>query len=170
MKDEIKKLGAPAFAMIEAMLASVIMAVAVAAALATACSSATYQLHAAEHARAEALANDLCSEIMYQAYRDPSTTSTTTLGTEPGERTNIRADFNDVDDYNGWKASPPQNKDGTVIPNTTGWTRSVVVSWVTMSAPTVTSTTATGVKRVVITVTNGAGTKVTRTFLRTDHS
>ena len=158
-----------AFAMVEAMLASVIMAVAVAAALSTACSTATYQLHAAQHARAGALAEDLVAEIMYQPYQDPFQ-PTTTLGTEPGERTTLRADFDDADDYNGWTESPLQNKDGTVIANTTGWTRSVVVNWVTMADPTVTSTTETGVKRIVVTVTNGSGAKITRTFLRTNHS
>jgi MSHA pilin protein MshD len=158
----------PGFAMVEAMLASVIMAVAVTAALSTACSTATYQLHAAQHAEAGALADDLVSEIMYQPYQDPSL-PTTTLGTETGERTTLRADFDDCDDYNGWTESPLQNKDGTAIANTTGWTRSVVVNWVTIADPTVTSTSETGVKRVVVTVTNGSGSKVVRTFLRTNH-
>jgi MSHA pilin protein MshD len=157
------------FAMVEAMLASVIMAVAVAAALSTACSTATYQLRSAQHARAGALADDLVSEIMYQAYQDP-VYPTTTLGPDTGERTTLRADWNDCDDYNGWTESPLQNKDGSAIANTTGWTRSVVVNWVTVADPTVTSTTETGVKRIVVTVTNGSGAKVVRTFLRTNHS
>ncbi|HEY1686780.1 MAG TPA: hypothetical protein VGG19_18610 [Tepidisphaeraceae bacterium] len=159
----------PGFAIVEAVLATVIMSVAVAAALATACSTATYQLHAAQRARAGALVDDLVSEIMYQAYQDP-VYATTVLGPDTGESNGTRSLFNDCDDYNGWSESPLHNKDGTVIANTSSWTRSVVVNWVTMTNPTVTSTTETGVKQIVITVTNGAGVKVIRTFLRTNHS
>lgn len=151
------------------MLACVIMAVIVAAALQTACATSTYQIRAAQHARAGALADDMVSEIMYQAYQDP-VYPTTTLGPDSGETNGTRSAFNDCDDYNGWTESPLTNKDGTAISNTTGWTRSVVVNWVTIADPTVTSTSETGVKRITVTVTNNKGAKVVRVFLRTNHT
>ena len=69
------------------------------------------------------LADELMSEIMQQPYSDPD--GSNTFGHESGEATSPRSAFDDVDDYNGWNVSPPQYRDGTVIPNRTGWTQHV---------------------------------------------
>ena len=43
------------------------------------------------------------------------------FGHEIGEATTSRASCNDVDDYNGWTETPPQNQDGTSMSNLSGW-------------------------------------------------
>src|SRR6476660_1423584 len=54
---------------------------------------------------AAGLADELMSEIMMQPYSDPDGASV--FGHESAESTSPRSAFDDVDDYNGWNASPP---------------------------------------------------------------
>jgi len=63
-----------------------------------------------------------------------------------------RADWDDVDDYHLWSASPPQDRSGTPLPNLTDWQRDVVVEWVDPSNPSVTVGSDQGVKRITVTV------------------
>ena len=73
------------------------------------------------------------------------------FGLESSESTGSRADFDDVDDYNGWTASPPQRRDGTVIPQLDGWGRTAQVGRLdpVLLDPTGVET---GVKRIRVTV------------------
>ena len=59
----------------------------------------------------------------------------------------------DVDDYDGWSGSPPEYKDGTVIPDLDGWARHVTVAWVKATDLSLTSGSETNVKRITVTVT-----------------
>lgn len=111
------------------------------------------------------LASGLMSEIMALAYQDPFL-PTIALGPEAGESTTSRANWNDVDDYNGWTESPLQNKDSTVIPNTVGWTRSVVVTWVSSGNPTQISLVETGCKCITVTVKHNGVVVATRVCLK----
>ena len=45
----------------------------------------------------------------------------TVFGRESGESAIAPSAFDDVDDYDGWNASPPQYRDGTTIPDRTNW-------------------------------------------------
>jgi type II secretory pathway pseudopilin PulG len=92
------------------------------------------------------LADELMSEIIQQPYSDPD--GSNFFGHEAGEATSPRSAFDDVDDYNTWNVSPPQYRDGTVIPNRTGWTQQVQVTRVLPSDPTQTSNTEQGAKRI----------------------
>jgi hypothetical protein len=114
------------------------------------------------------LAEQLMTEICQNAYKDPA--GGTTFGPESGETTNpaSRNLFDDVDDYNNWTESPPQNKDGTTIPNFTGWTRTVAVAFINPSTMAV-SGTDTGVKRVTVTVTDPRGAVTTLVGLRSSN-
>jgi len=58
-------------------------------------------------------------------YADPN--QTPGFGREPTESAINRADFDDIDDYDGWKASPPQTKDGQAESDCDGYVRSVIV-------------------------------------------
>ncbi len=120
---------------------------------------------AADQRRAWDLAQALMSEILEQQYADEEdmallqqvvlglgTPITVTLGLDLGEPASTRAPFDDIDDYHGWTASPPQEKDGTVLSNLTGWTRSVAVATVQHSKPTVVSSQDDGLKRITVTV------------------
>ncbi len=76
---------------------------------------------------AQRLATDLLAEIAMLPYEDPD--GSIKFGPEDNEAPNptTRADFDDIDDYDGWTASPPQKKDGQTEPDCASYTRSVIV-------------------------------------------
>ncbi|MDY6843556.1 MAG: type II secretion system protein [Thermodesulfobacteriota bacterium] len=55
------------------------------------------------------LVQQMTEEIKSQNFEE----AIDTFGLEEGESDTSRQDYDDVDDYNGWSASPPQRKDGT---------------------------------------------------------
>src|SRR6185503_8641398 len=110
------------FTLIEAVIATVIVAVMLAAALQTVAVSARTQGKSSDASRGAALAAGLMAQLYVDSGALPL------FGHEVGEVTTNRSACNDVDDYNGWTESPPQNRDGTTISNYSGWTRSVVVA------------------------------------------
>jgi hypothetical protein len=97
-----------------------------------------------------ALADALMAEIVQLPYEDP--TQTVVFGREAGEAASPRSGFDDVDDYGGWDQSPPQFRDGTVIPDRTLWRERVQVRRVSPSDPSQGSSTDQGTKliRVII--------------------
>jgi prepilin-type N-terminal cleavage/methylation domain-containing protein len=99
---------------------------------------------------ANGLADELMSEIIQQPYSDPD--GSATFGHESGESSSPRSAFDDVDDYNGWTASPPQYRDGTDILNRTNWRQRVAVTLVSPTNLTQTSSTDQGVKRIRVTI------------------
>ena len=99
---------------------------------------------------AAGMADELMSEILMQPYSDPDGSSV--FGHESGESFITRADFDDVDDYNGWNASPPQYRDGTTIPDRATWKQRVVVSRVVPSNPSQTTGTEQGAKQIHVTI------------------
>lgn len=66
-----------------------------------------------------------------------------------------RADFDDIDDYNNWSASPPEDREGNAYADLTGWTRSVMVAWVEPDEPTQVAPLTRTAKRIVVTVSRG---------------
>lgn len=100
------------------------------------------------------LAESLLNEIRDLPYEEPDDLGSI-LGIELGEAADDRTTFDDVDDYDGWSANPPVQSDGTAIPGTDRYTRSVAVTWVDLAAPKSTSTTETGVKRITVTISTG---------------
>ena len=105
------------------------------------------------HARGATLAQDLMAEILVQAYQDPDAASGN-LGLDASDSDlGNRSTFDDVDDYSGWTASPPQDKDGTVMSDLTGWKRNVTVVYANPSDIMQSVVTGTGIKRIVVTVT-----------------
>jgi hypothetical protein len=90
-----------------------------------------------------------------------------TWGPESPEQSNVRADWDDVDDYDGWSASPPEAKDGTELTEFTGWSRAVTVEYVAPAKPgTVAVGGDQGVKRVTVVVTDPRGAQTTLVGLR----
>ncbi len=91
------------------------------------------------------------------------------IGPEADEGTSNRADFDDVDDYDGWTATPPQEKNGTELAEYDGWTRSVTVEYVDPLSPGNTAiSTDSGAKRITVTVTDPRGAKTSIVSVRTD--
>jgi type II secretory pathway pseudopilin PulG len=112
------------------------------------------------------LADELMSEILQEAYEDP--TQTPTLGRESGEPATPRSAFDDVDDYNGWSQSPPQYRDGATIPNRINWTHRVEVRRVTPANPTLNSATEQGAKRITVTIEYDGEVLAEQIAVRTD--
>ena len=114
-----------------------------------------------------AYADNLMEEIVSKEFEDPDLASGS-FGTEEG----IRADYDDVDDYDGSSNSPPRHFDGTLLDEYDGFTRSVVVENVTVGDPDPTVAEPDGsteFKRVRVTVawTGARGGEVTISTLRT---
>lgn len=113
--------------LLECVAASLILAVIAVAAVRAAAGAAATQAASSRSVTATLLAQSLLSEIERTPYIDPSKPAT--LGRDAGESASNKTAFDDVDDYDGWSESPPQDANGNAIPNTTGWTRKVSVIW-----------------------------------------
>ncbi len=117
--------------------------------------------------RGALLARQLLAEILQQSYEDPEGPSGT-LGLDAGEAAVNRLDFDDVDDYDGWFASPPQAKNGTPESDQVGWSREAAVAWVNPADLGQVSVVETKAKRVVVTVKHNGMTMAQLTAVRTD--
>ena len=138
--------------LVEAVVSMIIVSVMLVAALNTIGVSRTSQRKTGERSRGVLLAQQLTAEILQQNYEEPD--DTPTLGREPSESGGDRANYDDVDDYDGWKSAPPEEKDGTQMPNLDGWERSVTVVWVNPADLGQLSVTDTKTKRITVTVTH----------------
>lgn len=103
------------------------------------------------------LADDLMSEILEQDYADP-VDGPDSFGLRADESaTADRTLFDDVDDYDGWSATPPQRADGTAMSQLPDWERLAEVFWVDVSDPSQIVAGNQGAKRIRVTVKhNGA--------------
>ena len=156
---------ARAFTLVEATVSIFILGVMVVAALRTVGATRLGEYKLAERCRALPLAQDLLAEVMQRPYEDPN--GSPVFGTESGEGTTSRADFDDVDDYHNWSASPPQNQDGTDMSDLSGWQRSVQVSWADPTNLSQTAGSDQGVKRIIVTVKHDDLPVASLTALRT---
>ena len=150
MHGEERSRTARAFTLVEATVSVFIVGVMVVAALSTVGATRLGEYKLGERCRALPLAQDLLAEILQQSYEDPD--GSPVFGTEPGEGTVSRIDFDDVDDYHNWSAAPPQNKNGADISDLSGWRRSVQVGWVDPTDLSQTVGSDQGVKRITVTV------------------
>jgi hypothetical protein len=108
----------------------------------------------------------LMSEIIQQPYSDPD--GSNTFGRESGEAASPRSAFDDVDDYNTWNASPPQYRDGTVIPNRTNWRQRVEITRVVPTNPTQIASSDQGAKRVRVIIEYQGQVLADQTAIRTN--
>ncbi|MBP7933285.1 MAG: hypothetical protein KA354_01440 [Phycisphaerae bacterium] len=115
------------FGYIEAVVSVAVIGTTVAMALHTFGSFARGALFDRETAIATELAAQLAAEIRPQAFEDPG--STIVFGPETDETDGTRQDFDDVDDYNGWTATPPQRRDGTPMGEYPNFSQNVVVEF-----------------------------------------
>ena len=96
------------------------------------------------------LANELTEEIATRLYTNPDSVSGDSIGVDDSERSAVRADFDDVDDYNGWESSPPKLSTDQSNVFLNGWKRYVKVEHVLVSDASTVSATETGLKRVTV--------------------
>lgn len=107
------------------------------------------------------LAEELLAEIMSMSYNDPEDGGGS-RGTDTGESSSIRADFDDVDDYDNWSRDPVEDRLGNQLTQYAGWTRSVEVDWGNQLNGNVWALWNTGAKRIIVTVTSPTGAVTTR--------
>lgn len=120
------------FSLVEAAISSIIVGGVLVASLNVIGAAAMTRHRLAQGQRARLLATDLMSELLSLPYADPTLGAGASPGPEPGEVSGTRALFDDVDDYHGWSASPPQSKDGAPLTDFAGWNRSVTCRYVEM--------------------------------------
>lgn len=117
---------------IEAVICVFVMSVALTAGLAVTGSIGGGRLALVEKVDGQALADELMAEVLAVPYigddlpvinlSDGSARSGAVLPTD-------RSGFDDLDDFAGWSASPPQAKDGSRLPGYDNWSRSVELYW-----------------------------------------
>ncbi len=136
------------FTLIEAAISTVIVGIMFVAALNTVGAARVAQYKAALIGRGRLYAEALMTEILQQSYQEPG--ATYVFGREAGESNTSRTAYDDVDDYYGWTESPLIAKDGTALPNSANWSRTVTVEWVDPLDPKQVSGTETGAKRITV--------------------
>ncbi|HVX84463.1 MAG TPA: prepilin-type N-terminal cleavage/methylation domain-containing protein [Phycisphaerae bacterium] len=158
-----------AFTMVEAMAAVAIVAVLLVVALNTVGLSNANQYRTAQRATADALAQSLLQDILQLSYEDPATVPLFGPEILNNETSLSKTNYNDVDDFNGWSESPPQDRTGTTMSELTGWTRSVRVDFVSPTNPNSLSATDAGLKRITVTVSKNNVLLATRVALKGRH-
>lgn len=108
------------------------------------------ELSATRQSVGRQLAEDLMAEILSLAYEDSEPDGAIGRESESG---GDRSTWDDIDDYDGWKQSPPEYKDGKRIAGlSSGWERSVDVEWVGKDNVDLVSGAETSVKRIIVSV------------------
>ena len=140
-----------ALTVIEVSVSTLLVGLLLVASLKTVGSATSGQFANGQRIQAYLLARALTAEILELPYEDPD--DSPTLGPEPGEDSGgTRADFDDVDDYAGWSASPPVRKDDTPLPNMNAWQRTATVEYVDPDDLTRVVGIDLGAKRITVTV------------------
>jgi prepilin-type N-terminal cleavage/methylation domain-containing protein len=155
------------FSLIEVVVCSLLVSLVLLGAMEALGSSVAGRTHGANLARAQHFAQQLMAEIQSVSYHEPDGGLLDGLGLD-GEVTSDRATFDDADDYAGWTESPLKARNGTVLSNTSGWRRSVLVDFVNPASPATVIATNQGVKRITVTVLYNGQTLARLVALRSD--
>ncbi len=139
----------PGFTLVEAVISIVLVGVLLVAAINTLGATAVSTRNIEHQALGYTLVADLMAEILSQAYEEPD--DTPDFGRESGESGGGRMDWDDVDDYDGWSATPPETKDEEPLDGYDQWTRSVEVAFVQTASLNNEVGVETGVKRITVT-------------------
>lgn len=139
------------FTLIESIISILVVGVMFVASMSVLSQSRLSRFIAADGMQGQLLAEALMSEILLQAYQEP-VDDFSSLGLDTGEVAGDRSAWDDVDDYEGWTASPPQDKYGVAMIGLNGWTRTVEVGYVISNNLTTQVGANTGVKIIVVVV------------------
>lgn len=144
------------FSMMEVTLSVVLVGGVLVAALSTVASAKSARALMTQREIGGALCESMLGEVLAQSYEDPAEAKGS-FGRSAGEvGDGSRALFDDVDDYDGWSASPPQEKDGSPISWAGSYTRDVSVQTVRAADLADTAPDGVSLKRVTVTVSLGA--------------
>lgn len=144
-----------ALGLVEVMVSTLLVGVMIVASLESVGAVFTTHRLNADRLTGPNLAMELMTEVLSMPYEDLDT-SGTTIGTEAGETASTRADFDDVDDYDGWDNTGVEAKDGSLKSDFSAWRRQVGVAWVNVATG-ADDTADTGLKRITVTVTSPEG-------------
>ena len=151
--------------MIEVTVASLLVGVIVVGSIVMLEASVRSQTAAADLLAGPSLADSLLAEVQSMAYEDPEQAGSA-IGPDMIDLEIHRHLFDDVDDYDGWMATPPRARDGTPFTEYAAWRREVEVNWASPASGDEWAAGETGLKRIVVTVTAPDGTTTTRFGLR----
>ncbi len=140
--------------LVESMVSVVIVSVMMVSAVNTVGASRTTMAKAGDDGIGMMLAQDMMAEILQKEYSEP--VDAPLFGREAGELAGLRANYDDVDDYDAWNETPPKMSDGTAIPDRTGWRRKVKIEFVDPASPNTVVVSDLGLKRIVVTIKDGA--------------
>lgn len=160
-----------AFTLAEVVIATLLMGLVLVGAMKLVGASLRSGVQCSRQVQAALLAEDLMNEILAQYYIEPNDgPKFGKEGDEASETTGPRALWDDVDDYKVWDASPPEEKDGTVVPNTDGWRRWVEVKHVAANdlSTALPDSDDQGVKRVTVNVSYDGELLATLTGVQTE--
>jgi len=115
-----------------------------------------------------ALARALMSEILQCRYAE--SLEDVTFGRDSGESSNLRSDWDDVDDYHGLIESPPESRSGQTVVGADGWTRKVIIERVQADNPGQVASKDTGLVRVTVQAVSPTGVTTTLRALRGSQS
>jgi MSHA pilin protein MshD len=161
-KRNLPIFGGRAFTIVEAVISVAIVGILMATSLTAMGQIARLRAVQVERRAALELGQQLLVEILAQYYQDPGNA---TFGPATGM---TRATFNGVDEYNGYSESPPTLKNGTVLSDFTGWTRSVVGTYANPANPSIVVASST-LKQVTVTVTSPSGKQYSLFALRSQY-
>lgn len=158
-----------AVTLVEAVASLLVVAVMLTAAVATVGAARRADRNAQLALEGHLAADALLGEIISQPYEDATDL---TLGSGAGRTaaeaaTGNRSLYNDVNDYDGWVASPPQRKDGTSISALSDWTEAVSINYLRPGEFDAGGSAALGVALVTVTLTSNHGARVERRAVRT---
>jgi len=153
-----------AFSLAEVVVATLIVGIMLVAAMRVVGAAVRGRITMANRERGVLLARQLTSEILQADYQEPDESSV--FGPEASETGGTRAAFDDVDDYHNWNASPPQQKDGSPIPDRANWRRTVAVEWVNRNSLTQVIAADQGVKRITVTASRNGQVMATLVTVR----
>jgi type II secretory pathway pseudopilin PulG len=141
------------FSYVEILLAAVIISVLLVSALRLFGNIGRSRQTITEQDLSASLALQMIEEIKQLPYRDPLVPDEFGPG---ADETANRAAFDDIDDYDGWTASPPQSRDGTPLNQYVDLTRSVTVRYVAADNFELTAALDEGFKEVTIIISKNA--------------
>lgn len=153
--------------LVEIVISTAITSLMLVAALEAVGSARTGMKRIGDRAVCTLLAEDLMVEVLEQDYADPhyGPGSIGVGGDESG--TGDRSLYDDVDDYDGWRSTPPEQKDGAPLDWANDFERRVHVVWVDADDFASVAGSETGVKRITVTVLRNDVALAELTALRT---
>ena len=124
------------FSLIEVVVSTLITGILLVVSLQTLGAALRASQSTSRQGQATLLAGDLMAEILGTGYVESDDDGDdATFGPESDELDGTRVGFDDVDDYDGWNASPPQTKAGKPFDYRASWQREVTVTHVDPNDP-----------------------------------